>query len=172
MPTALSLLGRSRLGRRAATLAAVALAAFAGLTCRDGGLTGPGLPTRISLALAPRLQTLAAGAPSVGVTRLTGVLAPPGGDAYSAEAVIANGVATLTFRGVTIVGAAQQMHLDVVATNAAGDTVYRLTRDIDVSADVSAPVDAGTMLWTLMLSLPHSTAAARVRARVASLMAP
>ena len=128
--------------------------ALLGLTCRDRTVTGPGLPLRGRLVVAPTFQ----------------VAAPPDLDLAGVRAVVhayddgthtpgdSIGTATATFVGgalanlgidVDVTGSSQLFHVRLAAWDAAGDTLYRFAdtiRAFPLSAPNQAPAHP-VLLW-------------------------
>jgi uncharacterized protein YjdB len=122
--------------------AAVLAMTLTGLTCHDSNPLSPGLPTQLHVAVAPQLQRSAvAGGPSfVSLAKVVGVLAPVGGGTpYMVEAPFVRDTAVLTF-DVTFAGTSQRYALTLAATDTAGDTLFKSTREIVASPGDNAPV--------------------------------
>src|SRR4051812_40670213 len=88
---------RARRARLSMRLVAGAPAATAGLTCRDGDLTGPGLPGTSVVAVSPRFAAPAAGGPQIILEQVTGTLRAPGRDVVQAQASFEGDSAVLEF---------------------------------------------------------------------------
>lgn len=122
--------------------AGVLVLAFTAVTCRDGGPAGPGLPGQARVAVAPRFQRAAAsGGPSfVSLEKVIGTLTPVGGGtAYVIESPFVRDTAVLSF-DVTFAGPTQQYTLALAATDTAGDTLFKSTRDVVASPGSNEPV--------------------------------
>ena len=120
-------------------LAAVALVV---LGCRDRGIEGPGLPSRASVLVAPRLQRAAAGSGSIVIPlrEVHATLTPlDGGAAMSVNAGFVRDTATLAF-DVVFPGATQRYALALAAADSGGDTLFRSMRELVVGAGTSAIV--------------------------------
>ncbi|NUQ19641.1 MAG: hypothetical protein HOQ09_01640 [Gemmatimonadaceae bacterium] len=138
---------------RLAGLLAIAVVA----SCRDRVPSGPGLPSRASLAVVPRLQPAAAGGGStfISLRKVRGILAPlDGGPSSTAEAGFVNDTATLAF-DVTFPGRSRRYSLALAAIDTAGDTLFRSTREITASPGASTLVHD-----TLKYVAPDSAVAA------------
>lgn len=115
---------------------------FTALTCRGDGPVGPGLPTQVRLAVAPQLQRSAAsGGPSfVSLEKVVGTLTSAGGGrSYVVVSPFVRDTAVLSF-DVTFAGPTQQYTLALAATDTAGDTLFKSTRDLVATPGVNDPV--------------------------------
>lgn len=127
---------RALLVRRGLALVAVTLA---GLTCRDGGPTGPGLPQWGSAALLPTLRAARVG-PAIRLDAVRAQLIPlpvsPGDGVPVVDTVgrFASGGSELRLTlAAPVTDPQQEFELRIAATDAAGDTSYRAIDTVRLS---------------------------------------
>ncbi|MFL5582205.1 MAG: Ig-like domain-containing protein [Gemmatimonadaceae bacterium] len=116
-------------------LVVVALA-FLGLTCRDRDLTGPGLPQRASLAVAPSLA-LSSDAPTVRLERLRVVAMRLAGRSIALDTVVSfpEGDDPLSLElDLTVLAPSESFELRLLGI-AGADTIYRGVDTVEVTAD-------------------------------------
>src|SRR5215218_9385358 len=116
-------------------LVVVALA-FLGLTCRDRDLTGPGLPRRASLAVAPSLA-LSSDAPTVRLERLRIVAMRLAGRSIALDTVVSfpEGDDSLSLDlDLTVLARSESFELRLLGI-AGADTIYRGVDTVEVTAD-------------------------------------
>jgi hypothetical protein len=115
---------RLRRTRLCTRLIAAVLAAATGLTCRDGEMTGPGLPGRSVLAISPQFATPAAGGPQIILEHVTGTLKSRGGaDVVHAEASFEGDSAVLEF-ALNVFGPSELFEITIAATDGTGEVVF------------------------------------------------
>src|SRR5215212_10557269 len=102
-----------------------AIIVAAASSCRDRTLTGPGLPLAgPTLALVPRFQQAPAGGPTITLSSIRAVLHLADGDSIVTIANFDGDSAVIQF-DVDVLGSSQVFHVDMAATDATGDTVFR-----------------------------------------------
>ncbi len=121
----------------------VALAAglFAAVRCSDSASTAPQITIakRASLALAPRFATLPAGAPSIDLSKVRGVLTGAGGDSVVSEALFQGDSAILVFT-VSFPGTTGTFKVDLTAYDKAGVVAFHGVDTVTVKPGDNPPV--------------------------------
>lgn len=118
---------------RAALLPALAIAA--GATCRDRSLTGPGLPARATLAVAPAPSPqLVTGGPALVLQRVRAVLHPVGSTDSLVQVADFTGDSVVLQFDVTVTGGSGRFRVRLDGIDAAGDTLFRGTDTVTAVA--------------------------------------
>ena len=141
------------LARTAGRLAAPALLALAGLTCRDRSPTGPGIPLPARLAVAPAFQQTAPDGPTIALSRARAVL-------YTNDTPKDSVVVIASFQGdsaivqfeVPVTGSSELMNVHIALLDAAGDTIFAGDSSVRVfpTGSPSAPTEPATVPVTIV----------------------
>ncbi len=131
---------RGRIGRlgRAAVLA---FGLFAAVRCSDHPSSAPEIRVakRASLALAPRFATLPAGAPTIELSKIRGVLLDAVGDSVVSEAAFVGDSAVLVFT-VQLTGSSGTFQVDLTAYDKAGQVAFHGVDTVTVKPGDNPPV--------------------------------
>ena len=126
--------------RRGLRLVAALPLALVGLTCRDQGTTGPGLPGRAALALAPIFER-AEGDPFVEVTRVRATLVRLPNRRTAIDTTVnfpSSGELSLDLE-VPMTRATERFELRVRTLDATSDTAYSATETVTLARDADEP---------------------------------
>ena len=140
--------------RRFARALAVGALAFAGLTCTDSHLTAPvrsGGP--IHLSVAPSFEALPAGAPTIDLDKIRGVLLGLNGDSVVVQAQFEGDSAILVF-DVSFTGQEGVFQLSLTAYDKSGQVVFSGIDTVHVTPGTNPPV---TPTKTLKYSAPDAS---------------
>lgn len=129
-----------QLSRALAVLGTGAALAAAAITCTDARLTAPvRAGAGLQLAIAPSFETLPAGAPSIDLSKIRGVLVGLNGDSVVVEALFQGDSAVLVFK-VSFTGQQGVFQLSLTAYDTSGQVAFSGIDTIRVTPGENPPV--------------------------------